>query len=416
MCYFLSKKATKYMKIQISIFGSKGQGEYMKNLKMIFEEHNSIAKHHKDINIIFEKGKLYIHINDEYFSDNTLKKIIETINYVHWKYNNNKITIVFVFNQINMMDKVTYVIFECICKLLIDDFGHKIEIVYRFGYNIRTYGILSSPIGILSQDDKSIVEKNLKFVKKFGFELYKTHYRRLIKADEVKGTDKISRIYDDIFYFQKSFNLNYERIEEISEVVVELVGNAVEHSQSDCLLDIDIAPNYYNDENQQFCGINIAIVNFSKCLLGDLLQDRIVNWDPNISNKRYEIVKNAYKNHSEIFDENYDEVDFFNISSFQHKVSGRKEKILTGGIGLTKLIKSIEERADFHSCFVNTGNRKIVFKSEYLEYNEDDWLGFNKYNDYLHYPPDPSIFRKSDFYMPGTAYNLNFVMKVNSNE
>lgn len=390
----------------------------MKNANLIFSGSNGIIKTYKGVCVKFEKGKLYLEVLDLFFNEHTLKKIVAAVNFIHNKYNNSKLPIVFVFRHAKFLDKITYVLFECICEALIKEYGHKVELMFNFDYNIVTHGILSSPLCILSNEDKNLVGKNSKYCEKFNFDLYKRHYRRVIKNEEAQSNDKLSRIYDDIVYFQKSFNINYECIEEISEVIVELIANAVEHSDGDCLLDIDIAPNYVNKEEKPFCGINIAILNFSKTLLGDLLKERIksLDSDDKITSERYNLVKSAYSAHKSFFNSLYDEIDFFNISSFQHKISGRKDKVLTGGIGLTLLIKSIEERADSHACYVVSGDRKIIFKHDYLEYNKDYWIGFNSSNNYLKEPPDIGVLKRSEFYMPGTAYNLNFVMKVNENE
>ena len=62
-------------------------------------------------------------------------------------------------------------------------------------------------------------------------------------------------------------------------------------------------------------------------------------------------------------------------------------------------------------CYVMSGKRKLLFRQEYLTYNEDDWLGFNKQNDYLNSRPDESVFGRNQYMFPGTAYNLNFVME-----
>lgn len=40
------------------------------------------------------------------------------------------------------------------------------------------------------------------------------------------------------------FNLSEKRIDKISTVIVELVGNAGEHGESECLIDIDITDDH----------------------------------------------------------------------------------------------------------------------------------------------------------------------------
>ena len=65
-----------------------------------------------------------------------------------------------------------------------------------------------------------------------------------------------------------------------------------------------------------------------------------------------------------------------------------------------------------HMCYVLSGKRGMIFKKEYLEYNDERWIGFNKENDFLTQIPDVDIFDECDIFFPGTAYNLNFVMAV----
>ncbi len=366
-----------------------------------------------------EKGVIVIFISNNYFNNYTLNQIIGCINYAHNKYSLLKMPIKFVFSNMVLIDKLTYTIFECICKSLIENYGHKVSISFDFNHNITTQGIKSSPLMLLSADSKKIAQNNIKFLEKFNSEVYHLHYRKVLKYEEYSG-EKLSQIYDEVFYFQKSFNTNYNCIDKISEVVVELIGNAFEHTKSDCLVDIDIAPNYLrkgNDLEGKFCGINISVINFSDLLLGDGIKDKMEDYALTDDNDtRYSRVLEAFEYHQKHFSATYDETDFYNVSAFQHMISGRKKNYTTGGTGLTLLIKSIEERADAHSCYVLTGSRMVALLPEYLEYDDNYWLGFNEFNDYFTHIPNRAIIGRSVFFFPGTAYNLNFVMKVDDSD
>ena len=76
----------------------------------------------------------------------------------------------------------------------------------------------------------------------------------------------------------------------------------------------------------------------------------------------------------------------------------------------------MEERSDAYRCYVVSGKRAVNFYKELLEYNDDKWIGFNQENDYISKIPSEIdennlVISESLMYMPGTAYNLNFVMK-----
>ena len=91
--------------------------------------------------------------------------------------------------------------------------------------------------------------------------------------------------------------------------------------------------------------------------------------------------------------------------------------MLTGGTGLTKLILSLAERSDAYRCYVVSGNRAINFYKELLEYDNERWIGFNKEKDYVSNIPGKNnngeeVVSETLMFMPGTGYNLNFVMEV----
>ncbi len=387
----------------------------MKNEELIFKYNSkSFSKRLKNINVL--NGCIFVNIYDDELNNSTVKNIASYVSYINGRYKNTKLTVVFDFKHIKLLDKLSFVILECIIKSLITQYNHKVEIVLNIEKIILTEGILSSPLLILANPKKRVLEKNIKFLEKFKDDYYQYHFRRVLKYEECFNTDKLCKLYDDLAYFQNYFNINYDCREDISEVIIELIGNAIEHSKSDCLVDFDIAPNYINEKGEAVCGINIAILNFSELLLGDELDRSITSFAMSEEfSEKYVKVQEAFDNHSGFFDDSYDRKDFFNISVFQNKVSSRGDNRSTGGTGLTKLIKSIEDRADDHSCYVLTGDRLIVFDKNYLEY-DGDWIGFNSENDYFNHRPYYGLLERSNFYMPGTAYNLNFIMKVNESD
>lgn len=358
--------------------------------------------------IEFKNGFAHYQDSSRNFDHKTVKRIIEFVNTLYGNPSYCNETVMFKFtNEVLFRDKLVIIVFECICRDLLNS-GHKVYLKMKVKSDICTEGYESSPLKYLCVGKKYNPDE---FNAKFQSDLYRAHYRRIFDREAGK-TDILSKTFDDLISFQKPFNIDPKYSEIVSEVIVELIGNSGEHANSDCLIDIDIAPDYkkYNEQGK-FLGMNIAILNFSDRLLGDALRKKILYSEK--LNFRDLMVKGAYSFHKEAFDREYMEEDFFNMAAFQHKISGRGNNSSTGGTGLTKLIRSLQEKSDADYCYMLSGYRGLIFYPNYLKYNQDDWLGFNNNNDFFNELPDyDNVICRSEVYIPGTAYNLNFTMKV----
>lgn len=348
------------------------------------------------------------------FSGIEINKIIGIINCAHEKYRNLKFSVILDLDKTVFIDKLTYVFLECICYILIVKYRHPVHISMREIKDIGTSGITSSPLLLLNTNKR---ENMLKFVEKFKFDIFHNHFRRVISGKDKENTNFLGELYKEIDTFLNAFGVENECRDKIGLVVTELVGNACEHAKSECLIDIDVAPDYQKykkDElvdNNSYYGINITIVNFSEKLLGDDIKTNILNKNVENFDDRYKQIFEAYSIHSKNFDELYSDEDFRNITVFQNRISGRGENQATGGTGLTNLIHSLEERSDMYRCYVISGKKSLNFYKELLIYNKDGWIGFNEKNDYINCLPKEGVIGESFIYMPGTAYNLNFVMQ-----
>lgn len=346
--------------------------------------------------------------NNAFFNVETIRSILRFANGIADKRYPSGMPVCFSFKKgVQFSDKLAYILFENICYQLIQN-GHPVYIDLNPKCDIITHGYHSSPLLLLTTQK---ADKEKKYLSKFHQETYELHFRRVL-LNHAKE-EELSIMMDDIATFQKPFDIKADDREKITEVLVELVGNAKEHTSGDCLIDFDISSTYLkrgNDDRKRYRGINIAILNFSPELLGTSIQKKLC--DSEELPERYRLVRKAHEYHQPYFCDLYQEEDFYNITTFQHKISGRNQKITTGGTGLTKLIQSLEESSDDYSCYVVSGWRKIEFQKEYMAYNADHWIGFNDANDFLTTPPNPSLLQKSPVYFPGTAYNLNFVMEV----
>lgn len=383
----------------------------MRNIDKIFE-----ANPRSSSKIELIKGQAVFECYDRILSGLTIEKIINFVNTIHKKYKKINISIVFSFGYIKLADKLSYILFECICYELINNYHHRVYIYWTPQNDILTDGVFSCPLKLLN--DKRPGNQAL-FIKKFEMEIYQHHFRRVIDGEEKENTNYLGKLLQELDYFLKYFDITEEYRDQIAEVIAELVGNACEHGASDCLLDIDITNDHLKSiknipQEGIFYGINIVIVNFSKTLLGDGIKNKIETH--NLSTERYVQLGKAYNYHKQFFSNEYTYDDFCNIAALQDKISGRPHHNLAGGTGLTKLIHSLQEKSDMDSCYVLSGNRCVIFDRNLLNYDNQDWLGFNTNQDFLNSLPDEKAITDCYVFLPGTAYNLNFVMKREDNQ
>ena len=304
-------------------------------------------------------------------------------------------------------DKLVFVILECICYYLINIAHKYVLISFHSKKSIWTDGIGYSPLLFLNElQDKNYNNFNIKFNRDFGLK----HFRKII---EYNKTSCLNQISTDILLFLQHLRLESSTIDILCEAIIEIIGNAVEHGNSDCLFDIDVTDADYQkcneNEDHLYYGINVIVLNFSDKAFFHKLKKKLSN--SNNLNDRHQKVNEAKIFHSQHFNNEYTEEDFYTIAAFQHKISGSIQKKSTGGVGLTQLIKSLEEKSSGHICYMLSQNRALYFMKELLQYDSDNYIGFNVENDFFNYIPDCSIFKVSTTYFPGTAYNLNFAIR-----
>ena len=380
----------------------------MHNFNFIFNYNGS---HSKKNRIRFSKKssnkQIVCQINNTQFGAFVINQIIDFVNSLSPALKG--FPVVFYFSKrIKLRDKLSYIIFECICYYLIEQ-GYVVFVDMKCIHDIRTRGIRYSPLQLLQNGNCH------KYIKKFKNEIYGNHFCKLVTEQTQKNPSYLSLLYTEIDLFLKNVGINDSRRDEVSQTISELIGNACEHTLSDCYIDIDIADDYYKvndnlnvDTSITYYGINIVILDFSENLLNDGIKNRIKTIPQNVY--RYKKLLEAYNYHKQFFDSEYTEDDFFNIATFQNRISGDPNKEEIGGTGLTYLINSLQEKSDSDDCYVLSGNNIIYFHKEYLSYNED-WIGFNDTNDFFHCIPNKEVLNRSQMFFAGTAYNLNFVMR-----
>ena len=354
------------------------------------------------------------HGNQSLLTVDTISALIAGIFFtVHNNSQVSSITIAFPNGAFD--EKFTYVRLECYLEHIIADHGISVRLLYnKKEKNIFTDGIDHSPLCVFGEPNRSVMD----FVRQFRFGVGKNYYRKLFSANE-NDDETLSSAFTTLCLFFEGLGITKKRSESLAEVAVELVGNAIEHSCTDCFLDIDVTPHNYvrrnNPTGPKYYGVNICVVNFSPTLLSSQIQTKLCT-NSEISNTkdsaRYWRLREIYLHHRRFFREGYGDDEFFMLSAFQDRISGRPNEYLTGGTGLPALIKWLEAQADSDNCYVLSGRRKMKFIQSLLEYDSDHWVGMNQMHDFQHCIPDKNVFHQFPIYFPGTAYNLNFVMET----
>ena len=379
----------------------------MKNIDLLFDNNKNgnrkfVKKYVKFIS--FQKIWL-ISWKCNTLSGDDIYRLLCCLDYINTK--NKSLPIYINVDFIQFADKLVYIILECICYYIINSTNHKIYLVFGQKDTIWTEGVRYTSLSLIANDyPKDLIKRH------FFKDVSLHHFRQVIVNNNIK-TDFLNELTTNIFFFFKHLKIEDSTNELLCDSISELVGNAIEHGHSDCLLDIDVTDSRYKkrDDNSDdnYYGINVVILNFSD-----------ISFDKKIKNKlskridlddRYMVVKAAENIHSQHYSNNYTEDDFYTLASFQHKISGSLKKDVAGGVGLTQLIKSLEEKSDVHLCYLLSKKRVLYFLKEFLQYDENKYIGFNKENNFANHIPDDSVFQHCKTFFPGTAYNLNFAIR-----
>lgn len=309
------------------------------------------------------------------------------------------------YNEIQFADKLTYILLECFLYYLIVYKNKKINFnISKYKNTILTEGVYYSCIKYMNNIEN--------FINKFQNSVSNFHFRKLIKYED-KKLDNVSFILSDILQFLETCGINNKEASNAAEISAELIDNALDHSQSDCLIDIDVSQKPYhktNDPTQsdEFVAVNIAVINFSKSILGEKI--RTIANSESEKNEQYEKLKVIKDLHEKYFDENYTQNNFYMMSAFQNKISSRDNSRATGGKGLTKLISQLQEQSALNVCYVVSNDMCLYFLKDHIKQDEQKWVGFNSQND-CKLPPDKNAIKKCPLNIIGTGYNLTFVFQ-----
>ncbi len=208
--------------------------------------------------------------------------------------------------------------------------------------------------------------------------------------------------------FLKRIHVGSEAIDAVCDVVGELAPNAVEHGKSDCLIDICYVNSKTLDDDDEK-NISIVIYNFSEKLLWtDLFRKVFVDNELlTYKKERIDTVRSAWDVHSSRFSKLYNKEDFYNLMAFQ-KISGRQGDRSDGGLGINTLIQNVQQYSTVDYCYVLSGNGALRMDQRFIKPDNQDYIAFNEDSNYVGDVPDKDAVMKTEFFMPGVAYNLSF--------
>lgn len=378
----------------------------------LFEKNVSKKRKTRDIKPD-RNGRIVLSFRNNRFTSVELRDLSSDINYILKVYKNYVKEIVIFVRYFAPKDKLVYILLESVLYTLIHKY--KINAVLereKWAYNINTGGLENALITKLATRQ---MDYN-RFVESFHFFIDKNHFRRVMLKEKVTD-ESTSNLVTEIKTFLFRFHMDRTFDSELALMIGELADNVYEHAEADCLIDIDITDNMniYKDSEKKYYAINIVVLNFSsKCLHTDIRDKILKVYYKNSA--RYDAVKEAYENHKLQYGKNYNEMDFFNVASFQDDISGRKDETETGGTGLGQMVRNIVESAHEDYCYVLTGNSGIWFRKECLKYTDDGWIGFNKSGNFISEIPDEESIIKSNTYLPGIGYNFMLCFGGKSDE
>lgn len=351
-------------------------------------------------------GKNILRIKDKNFSINSVYKIIEHMNWVIEKnLTNLKFKVIIESEFIN--DEPTLMLFEAIIYHMINKYNLNLSYRFEIRMNLISYELFKNSL-LYKYNNKNIDRETYTKEYEKNVTIDNTHYRkRCINSIENKKGKFLSITMGDIETFLKNLNINKDYAEDIAEVISEIIGNALEHSNGDCLLNINVLKN----EEKKYKYIDIALLDIDEINYGTGIKEYIDSHNINEYNEKNKIVLEAYQKHKEHFDSRYDLEAFSIISAFQKYVTTRKESLYTGGTGLTKLIRALIDKSDAHYCYAISGKTMLKFIRKYLVLTDEGLIGFNESNNYKENIPSEEAVIKTKYNINANIYNLQFIFK-----
>lgn len=311
-------------------------------------------------------------------------------------------------------DKNTYLILDLfIFYLLYNCPNIRLYISINISLNsIIHNGLITTALFRVSNDSKGMIERK-KFIDTYLKAFIDLKYfRKIYTGDELNDmlASNVATNVDIILkpYFEENWR------DQVVEALSEIICNACSHNKNTIILDIDICDQVESklkeDENT-YKALNVSILNIGENLLYDRIMDNVKNRKYKENDVVYKNVYLAYDNHKTLFDDSYNENDFFIITAFQKRVSSRSLESGPAGTGLTRLLQNITGKTEDNFSYVLSGKNGIIFKNEFLNVTKEGFVGFNYNNNYIRERPDRQVIIRCPIFIPGTIYQLHLVRR-----
>lgn len=391
--------------------------------KVIIKKKKFIHNPKKFNEIIFDK------FNDDVFRIEDVLKILGWVNYAFNKYPTKlNISIFINFRNMQPIDELTLSLLESITYYFIKKLGIVVKINHNFIRKIGSSDSMHTPLLFLRQKHPDVQTFISEYEKKrwFNYDRESTMpvwHRVMEVSDYLNDHNYTGKLTQELYEFLgNATDLTAIEASETAETITELVENALEHGESNCVVSVDATkPTFIHKStaNTRYYGLNITLINFSETKFGDRVLKKIENGEEIFVSENTEAnsyknnsLKVAYKNHSKQFNDLYTKDSFANLISIQHGVSGRnrQDNDKTGGTGLTTLIKSLQQSAWVDGCYIISGHTGFHFIKEDLSY-KNNFISLNDTGDFINKIPSSDSLLKLETGFPGTAYNLSFVFE-----
>lgn len=388
----------------------------MKNFELLLNSVNTVK-----VKVDFNNYKAHITVANEKFDSKALRSVLSKVGFL-MKYKKVNLKVYIWLGHLTFADKITLMLMNLLVKYIYENTNFQLFLMYELNEGAffnATFGHMPIGMSIYSNGyvDKTEFLKQMNNPRSIGNRsLYlddgiPSYTRILLSRDSINEITISSSIMVEITNFLKQHFDDEIYLSAVPEVISELVDNVRNHTNSECIIDINITEATRRNSDEKFKCINIGLISFSENRLFDSLAENIKMKKYSIDDPVYERIYRAYENHEKYFDEDYNEEQFFFISTFQRGVSTRDVGSEVGGTGLTTLVEQIHGKSDDNYSYMMSGKHCFFFNEEYLKIDCNGNIGFNDTGDFVNDMPEKDLFVKSYIDFPGTLYHLTFLQR-----